>query len=146
MAESSPAIQGMECSVSSIPKAMLDDAAPSSPADQAELQNPEHGLPESFGAGWRGRLLFWIAVSFSIFQIVTSFGVPLDRPLVGDLTLIWMTAAALVVWAGYLVLLRLRGRPVLDGLFAIAAVALAFGIVEKFGGSLPSQVVRTIHV
>ncbi len=132
--------------MSSTPKAMLDEPAPTDPSDQAGLQNPEHGLPESFGEGWRGRILFWIAVSFSIFQIVTSFGVPLDRPLVGGLTLIWVTTAALVVWAGYLVWQRIRGLPVLDGVLALAAVALAFGIVEKFSGSLPSQVVRTIHV
>ena len=34
----------------------------------------------------------------------------------------------------------------LDGVFALAAVAVAFGIVVRFGGSLPSQVVRTMHV
>ena len=48
----------------------------------AESVNPEHGLPESFGEGLTGRLLFWIAVSFSTFQIITSFGIPLDQPFI----------------------------------------------------------------
>ena len=42
--------------------------------------NAEHGLPENFGPGLAGRLLFWIAVAFSAFQIVTALGLPLDRP------------------------------------------------------------------
>ncbi|HEX2135619.1 MAG TPA: TRAP transporter large permease subunit, partial [Microvirga sp.] len=110
------------------------------------VANPEHGLPESFGEGALGRVLFWTAVAFSIFQIVTSFGVPLDRPLVAGLDLLRASGAALVVWAGFLVVQRLRGRPVLDGVVALAAVALAFALVARYPGSLPSQVVRTIHV
>ena len=118
--------------------------APAEPV--VPVANPEHGLPESFGEGGLGRLLFWTAGSFSIFQIVTSFGVPLDRPLPGDLTLLRLIGGALAIWAGFLVLQRLRGHPVLDGLIALAAVALAFVLVARFGGSLPSQVVRTVHV
>lgn len=34
--------------------------------------DPEHGLPPGFGAGQMGRLLFWIAVAFSAFQIAIS--------------------------------------------------------------------------
>ena len=49
--------------------------------------NPEHGLPESFGEGLTGRILFWIAVSFSTFQVVTSFGIPLDAPFISSITL-----------------------------------------------------------
>jgi TRAP transporter 4TM/12TM fusion protein len=110
------------------------------------VANPEHGLPESFGAGPLGRLLFWTAVCFSIVQIVTSFGIPLDRPLAAGLSLIHLIGAALVVWAAWLVLQGLRGRSVFEGALAIAAVAVAYGLVVKFGGSLPSQVVRTLHV
>ena len=51
----------------------------------AESVNPEHGLPEGFGEGLTGRLLFWIAVSFSTFQIITAFGIPLDQPFIGGL-------------------------------------------------------------
>ena len=74
--------------------------APSGPA------NPEHGLPENFGAGLLGRLLFWIAVAFSTFQIVTAFGIPLDRPLLAGVTMIHLIGAAFVGWAVWLALQR----------------------------------------
>lgn len=119
---------------------------PEGQVTQAELQNPEHGLPESFGVGLSGLILFWIAAAFSSFQIVTAFGIPLDRPLVGGLTLIHLTAAAFVVWAGWLVLQHSRGRDVLDGAIALAALLVTFVIVAKFTGSLPSQIVRALHV
>lgn len=32
----------------------------------------EHGLPTGWGTGGRGRLLFWIAVAFSVFQLATA--------------------------------------------------------------------------
>jgi hypothetical protein len=101
--------------------------APAEPV--AAAANPEHGLPESFGEGWLGRLLFWTAVSFSIFQVVTSFGVPLDRPLAAGLTLLRVIGAALVLWAVFLVVQRLRGRAVWDGAIALVAVALAAALV-----------------
>jgi TRAP-type uncharacterized transport system fused permease subunit len=112
----------------------------------SETINPEHGLPESFGAGMAGRILFWIAVAFSIFQIVTSFGIPLDLPFVGGLTLIHFLAVAMAAWAGWLVLQGARQRSIADGVIAWLAVAGAFGLILKFGGSLPSQVVRALHV
>ncbi|MCX4198843.1 TRAP transporter permease, partial [Methylobacterium organophilum] len=114
--------------------------------DQAELQNPEHGLPESFGAGWSGRLLFWLAVAFSTFQIVTAFGVPLDRAIalgVTPLDLAWAALAAGALFVGWS---AARRRPALDGLFAVVALAITVGLVAKFPGGLPSQAVRTLHV
>jgi TRAP transporter 4TM/12TM fusion protein len=115
-------------------------------ANQAELQNPEHGFPENFGAGLFGRLLFWIAVSFSTFQIITSFGIPLDRPFIAGLTLAHLFATALVAWGAWLVFARSRGRSVVDGAMALAAILVAFGLAIKFGGGVPSQVVRALHV
>jgi TRAP transporter 4TM/12TM fusion protein len=115
--------------------------APSEPA-----ANPEHGLPESFGEGLAGRVLFWIAVAFSIFQIVTAFGIPLDRPLLPGVTLIRIIGAAIAAWAVWLAVSRARGRDVRGGVIALLAVAAAFALVARFGGGLPSQVVRTIHV
>jgi len=112
----------------------------------SESVNPEHGLPESFGEGIFGRVLFWIAVAFSIFQIVTSFGIPLDQPFIGGLTLIHFLAVAMAAWAGWLVLLGVRRRSVVDGVLGWLAVAVAFGLILHFGGSLPSQVVRALHV
>lgn len=32
----------------------------------------EHGLPAGWGAGWTGKLLFWIAIAFSSFQLATA--------------------------------------------------------------------------
>jgi TRAP transporter 4TM/12TM fusion protein len=114
--------------------------------DQAELQNPEHGFPENFGAGLFGRLLFWIAVSFSTFQIITSFGIPLDRPLIAGLTLAHFFATALLAWGAWLAFAGSRGRSVVDGAMALAAILVAFGLAIKFGGGVPSQVVRALHV
>ncbi|KAA2235024.1 TRAP transporter permease [Salinarimonas soli] len=114
--------------------------------DQAELQNPEHGLPEGFGAGLPGRLLFWIAVSFSAFQIVTAFGVPLDRRILGLATPIQGIWVALAAWAAYLVVRRVQGRSIAEGAMALVTLGFTFVLVAKFAGSLPSQVVRTIHV
>jgi TRAP transporter 4TM/12TM fusion protein len=112
----------------------------------AEAVNPEHGLPENFGAGFPGKLLFWIAVSFSIFQIVTSFGIPLDLPFVAGVNLIQILYVVLAAWAVWLVVLTVRRRGGVDGVLAWIAVAAAFGLIIKFGGSIPSQVVRAIHV
>jgi TRAP transporter 4TM/12TM fusion protein len=115
--------------------------APSTP-----MANPEHGLPENFGEGLLGRLLFWIAVSFSTFQIVTAFGIPLDRPLFANVTLMYLIGAAFVAWAGWLAFVRLKGRSVVSGVLAILALAVTYGLILKFPGSLPSQVVRAVHV
>jgi TRAP transporter 4TM/12TM fusion protein len=114
--------------------------------NQAELQNPEHGLPEGFGAGLAGRLLFWIAVAFSTFQIVTAFGIPLDRDLGAGVTVIGLVGLALLAWGAWLVLQRVRGRAVVEGALALGCLAVTYVILAKFAGSLPSQVVRAIHV
>jgi TRAP transporter 4TM/12TM fusion protein len=108
--------------------------------------NPEHGLPESFGVGLAGRLLFWIAVSFSTFQIVTAFGIPLDRPLAAGVTAMHLLGLVFVAWAAWLLIARGRGRDVTDGAMALACLAVTLGLIWRFPGSLPSQVVRTLHV
>ncbi len=113
---------------------------PSTPA------NPEHGLPENFGQGILGNLLFWIAVAFSAFQIVTAFGIPLDRPLFANISAFYLIGAAFVAWAGWLVFLRLKGRDVINGLLALVCLAVVYALIAKFPGSLPSQVVRALHV
>ncbi|MBJ6126462.1 TRAP transporter permease [Microvirga splendida] len=115
--------------------------APSTP--QA---NPEHGLPENFGGGILGSLLFWIAIAFSTFQIITAFGIPLDRPFFSNITLIYLIGAALVAWAGWLAFSAMKGHRVIDGVLALVALAAVYGLILKFPGSLPSQVVRALHV
>jgi TRAP-type uncharacterized transport system fused permease subunit len=112
----------------------------------AVVINPEHGLPESFGEGLVGRILFWIAVSFSTFQVVTSFGIPLDAPFIFGVTLNHFLAVAMTLWGAWLIILVARGQSVVDGALAWIAIAVAFGLIVKFGGSLPSQVVRAMHV
>ncbi len=112
----------------------------------AETVNPEHGLPESFGEGFWGRLLFWIAVSFSTFQIITSFGIPLDQPFIAGASLFHILVVVMVAWAAWLAVLATRRRGILDGVLGWLSVAIAFGLVMHFGGSMPSQVVRALHV
>ncbi|WP_457090299.1 TRAP transporter permease [Microvirga sp. P5_D2] len=112
----------------------------------SESVNPEHGLPESFGEGFWGRLLFWIAVSFSTFQIVTSFGIPLDQPFFLGVSLFQIIFVVMAAWAAWMIVLAARGRSVLDGILGWLALAVAFGLILWFGGSVPSQVVRAIHV
>ncbi|KLK90397.1 C4-dicarboxylate ABC transporter [Microvirga vignae] len=112
----------------------------------AETINPEHGLPESFGEGFWGRLLFWIAVSFSTFQIITSFGIPLDQSFIAGASLFHIVGVVMVAWAAWLIVLAARRRTVVEGILGWLAVAVAFGLVLWFGGSIPSQVVRALHV
>lgn len=111
----------------------------------SETMNPEHGLPESFGVGFWGSLLFWIAVAFSTFQIVTSFGIPLDQPFILGASLTHLLAVAMAAWAVWLVVLAARRQDALNGVLAWLAIAVAFGLILKFG-SVPSQVVRALHV
>ena len=115
-------------------------------AGQAELQNPEHGLPDSFGAGLPGRVLFWIAVAFSTLQVITAFGIPLDRSLFLGLTAIRGAWIALALWAIWLGFSAMRGRPVLDGVIAVTALVVVAFLIDKFTGSPPNMVVRTMHV
>jgi TRAP transporter 4TM/12TM fusion protein len=112
----------------------------------AESVNPEHGLPESFGEGFWGRLLFWIAVSFSTFQIITSFGIPLDQPFFLGVSLFQILFVVMAAWAAWLIVLALRRKNFIDSLLGWIAIAVAFGLVLWFGGSVPSQVVRALHV
>src|SRR5690606_21367421 len=102
-------------------------------APSAPTANPEHGLPENFGEGLLGKLLFWTAVSFSTFQVVTAFGIPLDRPFAG-ISMIHVIGAAFVVWAVWLVAQRARGRSILNGALALLTLAITYGLILKFPG------------
>ena len=88
----------------------------------------EHGLPESFGEGLTAGILFWIAVSFSTFQIITSFGIPLDAPFISSMTLNHFLAVAMAAWAAWLIRQAVRRRSVVDGALAWLAIAVAFGL------------------
>ena len=111
--------------------------------------DPEHGLPATFGTGGRGRLLFWIAVAFSCFQIVTAFGIPLDTRLGGSadwLTPITLIRAAFALWLVWIVVGAARGRLTGDAMLALLILFGAFELVSLYTGTLPNQVVRTLHV
>ncbi|AWM88372.1 TRAP transporter permease [Microvirga sp. 17 mud 1-3] len=108
--------------------------------------NPEHGLPENFGTGLLGHLLFWIAVSFSTFQVVTAFGIPLDRPFLAGISAIHVIGVALVAWAVWLAFRKATGHDVLNGVLALLTLAATYGLILEFPGGLPSQVVRALHV
>ncbi len=50
------------------------------PTPTPHLPFGETGLTDDlFKAGAAGRLLFWVAVAFSVFQLVTGFNIPLDK-------------------------------------------------------------------
>ena len=108
--------------------------------------NVEHGLPENFGPGAAGRFLFWIAVAFSAFQIVTAFGLPLDRPIVPGVNLLRIIGAVFALWAMKIVVDRVRGRAVGEALFAFLCLLGTYVLVARFGGGVPSQIVRGLHV
>ncbi|WP_336810316.1 TRAP transporter permease [Bosea sp. MMO-172] len=119
------------------------------PAPAAAPYDPEHGLPATFGTGWKGRLLFWLAVAFSAFQVVTAFGIPLDFRLIGSVA--WLTPITLIrvafgLWLAWIVLGLVRGRPMLEAATAFLALLGAFELVSLYTGTLPNQVLRTVHV
>jgi TRAP transporter 4TM/12TM fusion protein len=129
------------------PLAVPDIAGAPGPAPAP--YDPEHGLPATFGTGWKGRLLFWIAVGFSGFQVVTAFGIPLDARLVGSiswLTPITLIRAAFALWLVWIVVGAARGRVMGEAVLAFAMLLGAFELVSLYTGTLPNQVVRTLHV
>ncbi len=109
-------------------------------------RDPEHGLPDNFGEGLGARVLFWIAVAFASFQVVTAFGVPLDKPLLARITAMHLMDAAFAGWALWLVISLVRGQVRLDGWLAFGTMLVALILVQRFNGSLPNQVIRTLHV
>ncbi|NLH82761.1 MAG: TRAP transporter permease [Phyllobacteriaceae bacterium] len=108
--------------------------------------DPEHGLPADHGDGFSGRLLYWISVAFSAFQVVTAFSIPLDRPIAFGLTAIHFTEVAFAVWAVWLAVAAARRRIGLDGPLGFLALLGAFALIARYTGNPPSQVVRAVHV
>jgi TRAP transporter 4TM/12TM fusion protein len=102
-----------------------------------------------WGKGWIGSLIFYIAIAFSIFQIITSFGVPLDKDFfasVKGLDLLFLIRAGLLIWLAYLAYLAWHRRFRIVHAFGFLAVFGAVELVAEFAGGVPSQVVRAIHV
>ncbi len=107
--------------------------------------DPEHGLPPGFGAGWQGRLLFWIAIAFSLFQIATAFNVPLDHRVAG-VTLVDGLRLTMAAWLVAILVRAARSRPWLEMLLAFLPMLVIVELLARFGGSLPNQILRTLHV
>jgi TRAP transporter 4TM/12TM fusion protein len=107
--------------------------------------DPEHGLPPGFGPGWQGRLLFWIAVAFSLFQIATAFNVPLDHRLAG-VSLVDVLRLTMAAWLVAILIQAVRSRPWLDMLLAFLPMLVVVELLARFGGSLPNQILRALHV
>ena len=107
----------------------------------------EAGLTDDlFKVGIGGRLLFWVAVAFSSFQLVTGFGIPLDKDFVPGIDLAGLAGAALILGAIKVGWDGLKGRNVLEGVLALITLAATYGILVRYAGGLPSQVLRTMHV
>jgi TRAP transporter 4TM/12TM fusion protein len=115
-------------------------AAPHLPFGEAGLTD------DLFVAGITGRLLFWVAVAFSAFQLVTGFGIPLDKDFLPGIDLALLAGVALALGAIKVGWDALKGCNVREGLLALIALAAIYAILARYAGGLPSQVLRAMHV
>ena len=115
-------------------------AAPHLPFGEAGLTD------DLFVAGITGRLLFWVAVAFSAFQLVTGFGIPLDKDFLPGIDLAGLAGVALALGAIKVGWDALKGRNVREGLLALITLAATYAILARYAGGLPSQVLRAMHV
>jgi TRAP transporter 4TM/12TM fusion protein len=123
----------------------------SKPAPTPHLPFGETGLTDDlFKAGAAGRLLFWVAVAFSVFQLVTGFNIPLDKDfwpgILPRVDLLALAGAALVLGAVKVGWDSFKRRDVREGWLAVISMAAIFVLLERYAGGLPSQVLRTMHV
>jgi TRAP transporter 4TM/12TM fusion protein len=113
----------------------------------AHLPFGEAGLTDDlFAAGVTGRLLFWVAVAFSAFQLVTGFGIPLDKDFVPGINLARLAGIALTAGALKVGWDALKRRDVREGLLALLTLGVTYAILARYAGGLPSQVLRAMHV
>jgi TRAP transporter 4TM/12TM fusion protein len=125
----------------------LDTESKDTPVAAPKLSFGESGLTDAlFTAGGAGRLLFWIAVAFSTFQLVTGFGIPLDKDFLPGVNLARLAGVALALGALKVGWDALKGRDVREGLLALITLAATYVILVRYAGGLPSQVLRTMHV
>lgn len=128
------------------PDASANTGAVSAAAAAGEVSGH---LDLSWGEGRLGSVIFYIAVAFSIFQIVTSFGVPLDKPFFADvrwLDLILLVRIAMVLWLVWLLYHAWHRRLNLESVLGFIAVLTTVELIAAYAGGIPSQVVRSIHV
>jgi TRAP transporter 4TM/12TM fusion protein len=116
-------------------------------APDPHLSFGEAGLTDDlFKAGTGGRLLFWVAIAFSAFQLVTGFGIPLDKDFVPGLDVALLAGVALGLGAIKIAWDAFKGRNVVEGVLALVMLAATYGILVRYAGGLPSQVLRAMHV
>ena len=124
--------------------------ADNKPAPTPHLSFGESGLTDDlFTAGLTGRLLFWVAVAFSTFQLVTGFGIPLDKDFLTflpGLDLSVLAVAALAAGAIKVGWDAAKRRNIVEGVLALVMLGAAYVILIRYAGGLPSQVLRTMHV
>ena len=99
---------------------MTDASGAAAQAGATPEANAHDPLAGGFPPGFQGQLLFWIAVAFSAFQVVTAFGIPLDFRLIGSiawLTPITLIRVAFVLWLVWIVIGQRAGieRDQLEG-------------------------------
>src|SRR5687768_14254898 len=121
------------------------------PAPTPHLPFGETGLTDDlFKAGAAGRLLFWVAIAFSAFQLVTGFNIPLDKDfwpgVLPHVDLLALAAVALALGALKVGWDSFKRRNVREGWLAVISMAAIFVLLERYAGGLPSQVLRTMHV
>jgi TRAP transporter 4TM/12TM fusion protein len=125
----------------------LDRDSNAAPAAAPHLPFGETGLTDDlFAAGLTGRMLFWVSVAFSAFQLVTGFGIPLDKDFVPGINLGRLAGIALVAGAIKVAWDALKRRDAREGLLALIILAATYAILERYAGGLPSQVLRAMHV
>ena len=128
----------------------LDSDSKTPPVATPHLSFGESGLTDDlFTARLAGRLLFWVAVAFSSFQLVTGFGIPLDKDFLDFLPGIdpsKLAAAALALGAIKVGWDAAKGRKVVEGMLALIMLGATYAILVRYAGGLPSQVLRTMHV
>ena len=120
------------------------------PVATPHLSFGETGLTDDlFTTGLTGRLLFWVAVAFSSFQLVTGFGIPLDKDFLDflpGLDLSALAAAALAAGAIKVGWDATKGHNIVEALLALVMLGATYAILIRYAGGLPSQVLRTMHV
>lgn len=129
------------------PSMSADQPSDAGTAAAPRLPFGESGLTDDlFSAGATGRLLFWVAVAFSVFQLVTGFGIPLDKDFLPGIDIAGMSGIALILGAVKVGWDRLKGRGTREGLLALVTLAVTYAILVRYAGGLPSQVLRAMHV
>lgn len=125
---------------------MITKPAQNEFAEPVEASDPEFDLPENFGEGFAGRIVFWIAICFSTYQVTTSFGIPLDRPFFFGLTIMMIVWALFFGWAAKIAMDWFQGRGSVEITIAFFMLLGTFGILVGYAGGAPSVTVRSIHV